>query len=230
MRKWQKSLVRVGLGAVLGPVVLSMLMTPTSAQPPSREEVKKTSATKCAESATANQGLEPQAGPFQEELELLVLQVETERTQLRLAESRLEQAKRWESRIRELVSNGRVPIEQLIAVNDSVLMKEVDHVDHMHVALADLLGLRHLRSRDRNRAVSCVGSKAAVPWDEKTEPLIPLLRKGRTARSGCQLSCPSSRKGETGGLRGPSSDTGLMAYASGMPLERPQPTEFRLIV
>src|SRR5260370_31745369 len=90
MRKWQKPLIGVGLGAVLGPAVLSMVVTPTRAQPPSRVEVKETPVTKSAESPTAGQGLDPQAGPFQQELELVGLQVQPDRAQPPLSESRLE--------------------------------------------------------------------------------------------------------------------------------------------
>jgi hypothetical protein len=49
-----------------------------------------------------------------EELELLRIQVEMEGDQLHLAESRLEQAKRWESRAKELAAYGGVPMEQLM--------------------------------------------------------------------------------------------------------------------
>ena len=46
MRTWHKSLIGVGLGVVLGPAVLSILVTPTRAQPPSRVEVNEPVATK----------------------------------------------------------------------------------------------------------------------------------------------------------------------------------------
>ena len=41
MRIWQKSLIGVGLGVVLGSAVLSIPVTPTLAQAPSRVEVEE---------------------------------------------------------------------------------------------------------------------------------------------------------------------------------------------
>jgi hypothetical protein len=126
MRNWQAPLIGVALGVALGPAVLSVSETPASAQLPGPVEVKRSPPMKCDGCPTADQGLEPQAGPFPVELELLALHVETERAQLRVAESRLEQAKRWESYFRDLVGHGRAPVEQLIAAKDSVLMRESD--------------------------------------------------------------------------------------------------------
>ena len=119
MRIWQKSLIGVGLGAVLGPAVLSIPVTPTRAQPPGRVEVKEPAATSGAVSSTAGRGCEPQVGALPEEIEFLRLQVEMEGDQLRLGESRLEQARHWESRARELVRDGRVPMEQLIVAQEA---------------------------------------------------------------------------------------------------------------
>jgi hypothetical protein len=126
MRKWHQPLMGMGLGAVLGLAILSIPLTPTRAQPPSRVEPKETAATKRAVSPTSDPGCGPQAGPFPEEVGLLRLRVETERDQLRLAEGRLEQASRWESRARELVDHGRLPIEQFIAVQDNAMVKQSD--------------------------------------------------------------------------------------------------------
>jgi hypothetical protein len=128
MWNWQKSLMGAGLSAALVPIVLSISVTPTRAQPPGRVAVKEPAATKCGEGPTVSQGREPLAGPSPEELELLRLQVEMERNQLRLAESRLEQAIRWEARARELAHHGRVPIEQFIVVQDGALMRQSDVV------------------------------------------------------------------------------------------------------
>jgi hypothetical protein len=126
MRNCQKSLIGAGLGAVLGMAILSIPVTPTRAQPPSRVAVKETAATKGAASPTGDPGCGPQAGPFPDEVELLRLRVETERAQLGLAEWRLEQAQRWESRARELVDHGRLPIEQFIAAQDNAVVKQSD--------------------------------------------------------------------------------------------------------
>ena len=126
MGNWQKSLIGAGLGAALAPFVLAISMTPTRAQSLSGVAVEEPAATRCPEGPTVGQGREPRAGPSPEELELPGLQVETERAQLRLAESRLEQARRWEARARELAHFGRVPIEQFIVVQDGVLMRQSD--------------------------------------------------------------------------------------------------------
>jgi hypothetical protein len=165
MRKRQNPSLGVALAAVLGPAVLTTAVTPTRAQPPSGVEGKKTPATRCAESPAAGQKVEPQAGPFREDLELLVLHVETERAQLRLAESRLEQAKRWESRLRELVGHGRAPVEQLIAAEDSVLMKEAD-------ANALWAGLKaaELRLAQAQRGSSS-GRSQPAPWEGRLADL-----------------------------------------------------------
>ncbi len=105
---------RGGPGAALVPIVLTISVTPTRAQPPRRVAVKEPAAIGCAEGPTVGQGREPRADLSSEELELLGFQVEMERDQLRLAESRLEQASRWEARARELAHSGRVPIELFI--------------------------------------------------------------------------------------------------------------------
>ena len=128
MCNWQKSLIGAGLGAALVPAVLAISMTPTRAQPPGRVAVKEPAATKCAEGPTVGQGREPRAGPTPEELELLGLQVETERDQLLLAESRLEQAKRWEARVWELTDHGRLPVVQFIQAQDNALVRQSDVV------------------------------------------------------------------------------------------------------
>jgi hypothetical protein len=128
MRNWQKSLIVARLSAALVLVVLAVCMTPTRAQSPSRAAVKEPATTKRAEGPTIDQEQEPRTGQMPEELELLELQIETERAQLRLAESRLDQAKRWEALARELVHSGRLPLEQLIATQDGNLMRESDLV------------------------------------------------------------------------------------------------------
>ncbi len=128
MRTWQKSLIGLGLGVVLGPAVLSIPITPTMAQPPSRVEVKEPVATQRTGSPAAGPRRETQVGALPEELEILRFQVEMEGDQLHLAESRLEQAKRWESRARELAPYGGVPMEQLMVAQDGALMRQSDVV------------------------------------------------------------------------------------------------------
>ncbi len=150
MRTWHKSLIGVGLGAVLGPAVLSVPLTPTRAQPPGRVEVKEPTATRGAVSSTAGRGCEPQVGALPEELELLRLQVEMEGDQLHLAESRLEQAKSWESLAKELVQHGRVPMEQLWVAQDGALMRQSDVV-----AQKAALRVAELRLMEAQRGISC---------------------------------------------------------------------------
>jgi hypothetical protein len=128
MWNWQKSLVGAGLSAALVPIVLSTSVTPSRAQPPSRVAAQEPAATGCAEGPTVGQGRESRAGASPEELELLGFQVEMERDQLRLAESRLGQASRWVARAGELAHYGRVPVEQLIVAQDGVLMRQSDVV------------------------------------------------------------------------------------------------------
>jgi hypothetical protein len=128
MRNWQRSLIGAGLGAALVPIVLTISVQLTRAQSPGRVAVKEPATTKCAAGPTVGQGREPRADRSPEELELLGLQVEMERDQLRLAESRLEQARRWEDRAKELSHYGHVPIEQFLVAQDGVLMRQSDAV------------------------------------------------------------------------------------------------------
>ncbi len=83
---------------VLGPAVLSIPVKPTRAQAPSHVEVNEPVATQWTVGPVVGPGRETHVGALPEELELLRIQVEMEGDQLHLAESRLEQAKRWESR------------------------------------------------------------------------------------------------------------------------------------
>lgn len=128
MGNWEKSLIGLGLGAALVPFVLTISAQPTRAQAPSRVAVKAPAACNCAAAPTVGQGREPRAGPFPEELELLRLRVETERAQVRLAESRLEHAKRWEARVWDLTDHGRLPVVQFIEAQDNALVRQSDVV------------------------------------------------------------------------------------------------------
>ena len=135
---------------VLGPAVLSIPVTPTRAQPPSRVEVKEPVATQSAMSPAVGPRCETQVGALPEELGLLRLQVETEGDQLRLAESRLEQAKRWECRASELAQYGDVPMEQLMLAQDGALMRQSDVV-----AQKAALRVAELRLLQAQRGISC---------------------------------------------------------------------------
>jgi hypothetical protein len=150
MRTWHKSLIGVGLGVVLGPAVLSIPVTPTKAQTPRRLEVKEPVATRWTESPAVGPRQETQVGPLSEELERLRIQVEMEGDQLHVAESRLEQAKRWESRAKELAPHGDVPMEQLMLVQDGVLVRQSDVV-----AQKAAVRVAELRLLQAQRGISC---------------------------------------------------------------------------
>ena len=156
MRTSQKSLIAVGLGVVLGPSVLSIPVTPTKAQPPSRVEVKDLDAPQWTASPAVGPRREIQVGALPEELELLRFQVEMERDQLRLTESRLEQAKRWESRARELAPYGDVPMEQLMVAQDGALVRQSDVV-----AQKAALRAAELRFLEAQRGISCERSPSS---------------------------------------------------------------------
>jgi hypothetical protein len=149
MWSWQKSLIGAGLSAALVAIVVSLSVTPTRALPPSRVAVKEPAASGCAEGSTLCPGRELRAGPSPEELELLGFQVEMERDLLHLAESRLEQASRWEARAGELAHYGRVPVEQVIVAQDGVLMRQSDVV-----AQKAALKAAALRLAQAQRAIS----------------------------------------------------------------------------
>ncbi len=149
MRTWHKSLIGVGLGAVLGPPFLSIPVRSTVAQAPGRVEVKEPDATQWTVSPAGGPKRETQVGALPEELELLRIQVEMEGDQLHLAESRLEQAKRWESRARELAQYGDVPMEQLMMAQDGALMRQSDVV-----AQKAALRVAELRLQEAQRGIS----------------------------------------------------------------------------
>ena len=94
---------------------------------------------------------ETQVGALPEELELLRIQVETERDQLHLAESRLEQAKRWESRAKEFAPYGDVTMEQFMVAQDGALMRQSDVVALQKAALR----VAELRLLQAQRGISC---------------------------------------------------------------------------
>jgi hypothetical protein len=150
MRTWHKLLIGVGLGAVLGPAVLSIPITPTRAQAPDRTELKEPVATQWTVSPAGGPKRETQVGALPEELELLRIQVDMEGDQLHLAESRLEQAKRWECRAGELAHYGDVPMEQLMAAQDGALMRQSDVVAHRAA-----LRVAELRLLEAQRGISC---------------------------------------------------------------------------
>jgi hypothetical protein len=61
----------------------------------------------------------------------------------------LEQAKRWESRAKELASHGDVPMEQLMVAQDAALMRQADVV-----AQKAALRVAELRLREAQRGIS----------------------------------------------------------------------------
>jgi hypothetical protein len=150
MRTLHRSLIGVGLGVVLGPAVLSIPVTPTKAQPPRRVEMKEPVATQWTARPAVDPRRETQVGALPEELELLRIQVEMEGDQLHLAESRLEQAKHWESRAREFAQHGDVSMEQLMVAQDSALIRQSDVV-----AQKAALRVAELRLLEAQRGISC---------------------------------------------------------------------------
>jgi hypothetical protein len=190
MRKWRKSGIGLALGAVLGPAILSMPLTPSRAEPPSLVEAKTPSATNGTGSPTAGPELKPEAGLLREELELLGLQVETERAQLRIAESRLEQAKRWESYFSDLVAHGRAPTEKLIAAKDSVLTKESDvAAEKAELRAAEIRLARAKRGTSAGRSHSAPSERRLADVERRLEAMERSVRSLRheTERIGLDL-------------------------------------------
>jgi hypothetical protein len=191
MGNWQKSLIGAGLSAALVPTVLSISATPTRAQPPSRVAVKEPAATRCAEGTTVGQGREPRAGLSPEELELLRLRVETERDQLRLAEWRLEQAQSWESRARELVDHGRLPIEQFIAAQDNAMVKQSDALaQRAAVQAAELRLAQAQRGTASDRPVSSPSEGRLADLERRLAAVERAVRSLRQETEHVQLDLP----------------------------------------
>ena len=192
MGNWQKSLIGAGLSATLVPIVLSISVTPTRAQPPSRVAVKEPAATGCAEGPTVGQGREPRASLSPEELELLRFQVEMERDQLRLAESRLEQASRWEARARELAQSGRVPIELFIVAQDGVLMRQSDVVAQKAALKAAELRLAQARRGiPSDWSVPSPSERRLADIERRLAVLEGAVRRLRQETEHAQLDLPS---------------------------------------
>jgi hypothetical protein len=191
MRIWQKSLIGVGLGVVLGPAVLSIPVTATRAQPPSRVEVKEPVATQWTVSPAVGPRRETQVGALPEELELLRIQVEMERDQLHLAESRLEQAKRWESRARELASYGDVPMEQLNVAQDGALMRQSDVVaQKAALRVAELRLLQAQRGISRERTLSSPSEQQLADVERRLAAMEQAVRGLRQEAEHVRLDLP----------------------------------------
>ena len=113
-------------------------------------ELKEQVATQRTVSPAVSPSRDTQLGALPEELELLRFQLEMERDQLHFAESRLEQAKRWESRAKELAPYGDVPMEQLMVAQDGALMRQSDVV-----AQKSALKAAELRLLEAQRGIAC---------------------------------------------------------------------------
>jgi hypothetical protein len=191
MCNWQKSLIGGALSAALVPMVQSISVTPTRAQPPSRALVKEPAATKCAEGPTVGQEREPRADPSPEELALLGLQVEMEQDQLRLAESRLDQARRWEARARELAHSGRVPVEQFIATQDGALMRQSDVVAQKAALKAAELRLAQAqRGISSDRSVSSTSERRLAEVERRLASVERAMRSIRQETEHVELDLP----------------------------------------
>jgi hypothetical protein len=191
MRIWQKSLIGVGLGVVLGPAVLSIPVTPTKAQPPSRAEVKEPVATQRTVSPAVGPGRDAQVGALAEELELLRFQVEMERDQLHLAESRLQQAKRWECRARELAQYGDVPMEQLMLAQDGALMRQSDVVaQKAALRMAELRLLQAQRGISRERPLSSPSEQQLADVERRLAAMEQAVRGLRQEAEHVRLDLP----------------------------------------
>ena len=191
MRKWHQPLIGVGGAAVLGLAVLAVPLTPTRAQPPSRAEVKPSAATGGGVSSAVVREREPRVGPSPEELELLGLRVEIERDQLHLAESRLEQAKWWESRARELVDHGRLPIEQFIAAQDNAMMKQSDALaQRAAVKAAELRLAQARRGTASDRPVSSPSEGRLADLERRLAAVERAVRSLRQETEHVQLDLP----------------------------------------
>jgi hypothetical protein len=191
MRIWQKSLIGVGLGVVLGPAVLSIPVTPTKGQPPSRAEVKEPVATQWTVCPAVGPGRDAQVDALPEELELLRFQVEMERDQLHLAESRLEQANRWECRARELAPYGDVPMEQLMLAQDGALMRQSDVVaQKAALRAAELRLLQAQRGISRERPLSSPSEHQLADVERRLAAMEQAVRGLRQEAEHVRLDLP----------------------------------------
>ena len=191
MRIWQKSLIGVGLGVVLGPAVLSIPVTPTKAQPPSRAEVKEPVVTQWTVSPAVGPGCDARVGALPEELELVRFQVEMERDQLHLAESRLEQAKRWECRASELAQYGDVPMEQLMLAQDGALMRQSDVVaQKAALRAAELRLLQAQRGISRERPLSSPSEQQLAEVERRLAAMEQAVRDLRQEAEQVRLDRP----------------------------------------
>jgi hypothetical protein len=188
MRNRQRSLIGAGPGAALVPIVLPMSVKPTRAQSPGRVAVKEPAATKWASGPSVGRGREPRAGPSPEELELLGFRVEIERDQLRLAESRPEQARRWEDRAKELSRYGHVPIDQLIVAQDGVLMRRSDAVARKAAPKAAELRLAQVQQGiSSDRSASSPSERRLAEVERRLAALEGAVRKLRQEMEHAEL-------------------------------------------
>jgi septal ring factor EnvC (AmiA/AmiB activator) len=97
----------------------------------------------------ADQKVNQQADQARDELEVLEAQLEAKRTLLRIAESRMEQAKRWEAHYEKLLRDGKVTEDRLLAAKDDVLMMDA----HIAGERADLK-VAEMRVKQARRRVA----------------------------------------------------------------------------
>jgi hypothetical protein len=105
------------------------------------------------------------AAQADDRLAILETQVEAKRMLLRIDESRLEQAKRWEAYYEKLVRDGKVLKERLLAAREDLLMLDA----HVAAERAEL-NVSEMRLKNARRHVAH-GDKAAVGADEAREEL-----------------------------------------------------------
>jgi hypothetical protein len=114
-----------------------------------------------------------------------------ERDQLRLAEARLEQASRWESRARELAHFGRVPIEQFIMVQDAVLMRHSDVVAQKAALKAAELRLAQAkRGISSDWSISSHSERRLAEVERRLAALEGAVRSLRQETEHVQLDLP----------------------------------------
>jgi chromosome segregation ATPase len=120
-RMWRS---RRFMAAVLGLMACMALTVAAKAQDSKGEQSKPSPSTKDAEKQKGDPRLDQQINQARENLEFLEFQLDTKRAQVKLAEARLDVARRWKTRYEKLFTGGHVTEERLLAAGDEVLMLE----------------------------------------------------------------------------------------------------------